>query len=627
MAGRDSKQGFRLRAKESGGSLEFVLHRGENQVGSTPGSEITLRESGVSRRHAVIRWVKDRVVVEDLGSRNGTFVNGRPVTLAALCSGDLVSFGSVELVFETADATEAEVALPCPAVPSTAATSPEEAAGKTTALPLDSVPGRWLGVLADCAGLVMESPGSGLHAALEAAVTGTGAQGGALVERRMREELNVLEVAGAFESLEAFSRVQAHLAFLQLEPPATEPGADVELLPGDPPLAVAAAMADSGTVRALVLSGDFPHRPASAELLKAILRVTRGGPLQALTTPDSRNFRHLPDLVLPPGFIAGRSAACLEIHRQLRHLIRGSLPVLITGETGVGKEHIARILHASSDRRRGPFVAVNCAAIASELMEAELFGIEKGVATGVTQREGKFRLAHGGMIFLDEIGDMPAHLQSKVLRALQDQMIWPVGGRQAIPVDVRVVSSTNRDLAQIMRDGVFRPDLYYRIAGYVLRIPPLRERKEDIPLLAGQFMERFAREAEKSVRGLSVKALESLCKAPWPGNIRELENEVRRLVYVCPDGQPITSAMISPAVVAASAPSPARSAGAANQDLVGKLEEIERQAITAALAETRGNRSRAAKLLGITRNGLARRMKRLGMADIPPPAPAGGPVA
>ncbi len=628
MAGRNSKHGFRLRARGGGDPQEFVLRRGENQVGSTPGSEVTIRESGVSRRHALLRWVNDRVVVEDLGSRNGTFVNGCPITSSALRPGDVVSFGAVELVFETADATEADVALPCPAVTSPAATSPEDAigVGKTTELSLESVPSRWLGVLADCAQLVLEYPDSGTHAVLETTVTGTGAQGAALVEWRMREDLNVLEVAGAFESLDVFSRVQTHLATPQLVASDAGSVTNVDLLPGNPLLAMVAARANSTTIRALVLSGDFPHRPACAELLKALFRVIGYKPPRATASSNSRTSKHPPELIQPPGFIAGHSAACLEIQRQLRHLLHGNLPVLLTGETGVGKEQIAQLLHASSDRCHGPFVAVNCAAIPSELMEAELFGIEKGVATGVSRREGKFRLAHGGMIFLDEIGDMPAHLQSKVLRALQDQMIWPVGGRQAIPVDVRVISSTNRDLAQSMRDGVFRPDLYYRIAGYVLRIPPLRERKEDIPLLTEQFMERFARQAGKDVRGLSAKALEALCKAQWPGNIRELENEVRRLVYVCPDGQPITSSMISPAVIAACAPPSAQTAEAASPGLVGEVEETERRIITAALAESRWNRSRAAKILGISRNGLALRMKRLGMLDSPPPAGGALPV-
>ncbi len=624
MAGRESKQGFRLRERGDGDTQEFVLHRGENRVGSVPGSEVTLRESGVSRHHALIRWVGDQVVVEDLGSRNGTFLNGRAVTSAALRPGDIVSFGSVELVLETADPAESEVALPCPADSSHSAAPPAEDPRKTTALTAESVPARWLGVLADCARIVSEGRDSGTHIALEAAVTGVGARGAALLEWRAREDLNVIEVAGAFGPPGVFARFQKHLAALQLGPAAVGPGVEVDLLPGNPPLAAAAGMVNSIAARALVLSGDFPHRPACAELLAALFRVIQGEPTGAAAPSDSPPSKQLPELVLPPGFVAGRSAACLDVQRQLRHLLHGSLPVLITGETGVGKEHIARILHASSDRRRGPFVAVNCAAIPSELMEAELFGIEKGVATGVMQREGKFRLAHGGVLFLDEIGDMPAHLQSKVLRALQDQLIWPVGGRQATPVDVRVVSSTNRDLAQSMRDGSFRPDLYYRIAGYVLRMPSLRERKDDIPLLAGQFMERFAREAGKSIRGISAKALEALSEAPWPGNVRELENEVRRLVYVCPDGQPITSAMLSPAVISAPGPLPSRPSEPAAAGLAGEVEEAERRAIATALAEARGNRSRAARLLGISRNGLALKMKRLGMLDGPAPAPGAG---
>jgi len=288
--------------------------------------------------------------------------------------------------------------------------------------------------------------------------------------------------------------------------------------------------------------------------------------------------------------------------------------VLITGETGVGKEHIAAILHASSTRRGGPFVAVNCAAIPSELLEAELFGIESGVATGVSARQGKFQLARGGVLFLDEIGDMSLELQAKLLRALQALEIHPLGARNPEPIDVRIITATNTDLQALIAGNRFRRDLYYRVAGFTIRVPPLRARREDIPAFVERFMRRYAEEVGKPVRGITVKALSALAQAPWPGNVRELEHEVRRLVYLCPENRAIDSTMLSPSILF-----PSVREHLEDVDLTGDLNldaaiaDLERRMISAALARTRGNRTRAAKLLGISRNGLALKMDRLGL--------------
>lgn len=315
-------------------------------------------------------------------------------------------------------------------------------------------------------------------------------------------------------------------------------------------------------------------------------------------------------LVFPETYVAGRSSAILELYAHMRALVRVDVPVLFLGETGVGKELVAHALHASSPRRNGPFVAVNCAAIPADLLEAEMFGISRGVATGVAERTGQFQLARGGTLFLDEIGDMPLALQAKLLRALQGGEVQPVGGAP-VRVDARVVTATNSDLDRKIQQGLFRRDLYYRVAGVALRVPSLRERREDIPELVQAFLDMFAREAGKPRPRISAEALRVLSGYAWPGNVRELEHEVRRLVHFCGEGETIDVGMLSPRVVVS--PEPETNAPPRSLRLDANIEHLERRLIQATLARTRGNRSTAARVLGISRNGLAMKMDRLGL--------------
>jgi transcriptional regulator with AAA-type ATPase domain len=321
----------------------------------------------------------------------------------------------------------------------------------------------------------------------------------------------------------------------------------------------------------------------------------------------------LPDLAFPAGYRPGESPAMRLLYGQLAALADSDLPLLVVGETGSGKEPLARTLHRSSPRRRGPFVAVNCAAIPAELLEAEMFGIGHGVATGVEARRGRLEEAAGGTLLLDEVGDMPLPLQAKLLRALQERVVEPLG-RPARPLDARVVAATNQDLEARIDDGSLRRDLYYRLAGAVLRVPPLRHRPGDLPALVGHFLTRFTGEAGKRLRGLTVRTLERLQAHRWPGNVRELENEIRRLVQLCPDGGAIDSAMLAEHVLAPP-PEPAEDDPglAATLELAAHTEALERRLIRRALERTGGNQTRAAKLLGLSRNGLANRIRRLGI--------------
>ncbi len=388
------------------------------------------------------------------------------------------------------------------------------------------------------------------------------------------------------------------------------PGSVVtSLLGGDPALSCALMSVPGRGRLALILWGAYPGRSRSEPLLRILLTSLDRFRPRPLRVPEA--LKTSPELTFPETCVPGESPAMASLYGQMQPLLQGVLPVLILGETGVGKEVLARTLHASSTRRDGPFVPVNCAAIPAELLEAELFGIGKGVATGVAERQGRFQLADGGTLFLDEIGDLPLSLQGKLLRALQEKEIQPLGCRPQ-RLNARIVACTNCDLKKWIEDGRFRRDLYYRVAGCVLRVPPLRERRRDIPVLLTELVKRFARECGKSVRGITLRALRALVNYEWPGNVRELEHEVRLLVSRCPDGQPIDLSILGQRVTAA--PTSAGPAAAEESlDLAACVADLEGRTIREALKRTGGNRSRAACLLGVSRNGLGSKMRRLGL--------------
>lgn len=316
----------------------------------------------------------------------------------------------------------------------------------------------------------------------------------------------------------------------------------------------------------------------------------------------------------PPGYVKGISDAISVLYRELAMLSRGDFSILLLGETGVGKEHLARIIHAWSDRDAGPFVAVNCAAIPVELFEAEMFGIGKGIATGVQERKGYFQLAEKGTLFLDEIGELEMASQAKLLRALQDIEVRRIGG-STFKRNVRIIAATNADLRNRMEEGNFRPDLYYRIAGFELHVPPLRQRRDDIPLLVEHFLKIFSQEAGKLICGITPETLRLLINYSWPGNIRELESELRRIVYLCPNKQTINATLLSTHILLPKVPrkEPASLARYSSLLLRPHVEELERRLIRQALAWSHGNHSKAAKLLGISRNGLASKIEHLGI--------------
>ncbi len=607
--------GLRLEGDFDGTPYAFSLSHGESHLGSAATNELVLPVPEVSRRHAVIRVDGTSVAVEDLRSKNGTFVNGRRVVKATIAVGDLVCFGVVVLKLVRAGSDDGLLAITIesPATPR----RPQEVRWTKTQTPTAGdamVPARWLRV-ADRVGAELAANRAAVPLALEIVMTGVGADGAALVSWGVDADPVIEHTCGLWRSSEALGRLCDEAGAAAAQGLGGRAEVFVALNEAQP-LAASVHSPGEGGSRALVVTGSFPQREACGTLLGLVLRIIgrAEGKIERAATPRGR--RPVPDLVFPDGYVPGRSEAMRSVYHQLRALLKGDLRVLITGETGVGKEHIARILHTSSPRAAGPFVAVNCTAIATELLEAELFGIEAGVATGVTARVGLMVTANGGSIFLDEIGEMSPALQAKLLRALEQREVRPVGARAPIPLDVRVISATNQDLQVRIKEGRFRADLFYRIAGYTLAVPPLRERREDVPALVEHFLRKYAAEADIYVRGISASALRALEAANWPGNVRELSNEVQRVVALCLDGQAITTALLSPALIATGDDSRAIPTGS-GLDLSERRrkDEMDRELIKEALARTDGNKAAAARLLTLSPHGLRKMMRRLGLAD------------
>lgn len=384
-----------------------------------------------------------------------------------------------------------------------------------------------------------------------------------------------------------------------------------------------------------ILKQFKPHAPASQVVmisghanLSMAVEATRAGAYDFLEKPLQKEkilliLKHLRErLALQSKFadlqaslseeyqIVGESPALQRVLESIRKVAPTDSKVLITGESGVGKELVAYAIHQHSPRSEHPFVKMNCAAIPEELTESELFGSEKGAFTGATERrDGKFSQAHLGTLFLDEIGDMSLKVQTKVLRVLQDGEFQRVGGKETLKTDVRIIAATNRDLAEMVREGTFREDLYFRLNVLPIEVPPLRERPEDVALLAQHFIARYCRRNNRRIPEVDGDVYQALRAYHWPGNIRELQNLVERMVILS-DGQQISTADLPPNLLA---PSPLPAVRPGSKTLQEVREAAERNYIEHCLAAAGGNVSQAARLLGMERTNLHKKMKALGI--------------
>lgn len=350
---------------------------------------------------------------------------------------------------------------------------------------------------------------------------------------------------------------------------------------------------------------DFLTKPLKdPETLRTLVRRVLAGSQQERTL---KVLKERETAGLPPDEVLFAGQAMQQVRRLIVDVASTQATVLISGESGTGKELAARMIHQASPRRDAPFVALNCAAIPETLLESELFGHEKGAFTGATQaRQGKFELASGGTIFLDEIGELPLALQSKFLRVLQERLFERVGGSREIRVDLRVVAATNRDLAEEVRERRFREDLYYRLNVFPLQLPALRDRRDGIPVLVRYLLQRAALQTGRDLQDIEPQALEMLSGYSWPGNIRELQNVIERAVILCKG-----------ALTAADLPDALRQPVVTNASTRegGSLRDRERASILEALASCNNNRRLAAEKLGISKRTLQYRLKEYGLVE------------
>jgi two-component system NtrC family response regulator len=408
----------------------------------------------------------------------------------------------------------------------------------------------------------------------------------------------VLEAADRAAAKEIALRQRPAIAILDLGLPPDADGASeglaavsdlLDALPEIKIIVVTGNEARENASRAISMGAyDFFQKPADPEILKLI--VGRAVRLHELELENRSLAASVPKMVTATG-ILGNSAPMQKVLRDIERLARTDITILISGESGTGKELVADAIHRLSSRRSRPLVAINCAAIPEGLLEAELFGHEKGAFTGaIKQTIGKIERATGGTLFLDEVGDIPLGTQVKLLRFLEERVIERVGGRQSIRIDTRVVSATNQDLAKLISEGRFREDLYYRINGVTITLPPLRERGGDGVLLANYFLRKYAKEFGRTFRGFTREAVGAIRQHPWRGNVRELESCVKRAAVMA-EGGTVNAADLDLA----------EAEKERTLDLREARSRVERETIELALAEGAGNISKAAGLLGVSR--------------------------
>ncbi len=424
---------------------------------------------------------------------------------------------------------------------------------------------------------------------------------------------SVSEYADGRAFMEA-ETAQWFAVFIDLSP-GTTPGLallhDIQLKDRDLPVVVMTAEGDGETQVTAMRAGayDFLVKPLQEErLLAAVYRaVERRGLIMALRRFEAQ----LRDR--PPFFgMVGDSPAMQELYRQMQRVLDSDVAVAIQGESGTGKELVARAVHYSGRRAAGPFVAINCAAIPEALHESELFGHERGAFAGaVGTHRGRFEQADGGTLFLDEVGKMNGLTQASLLRAIQEQKIRRVGGSTDIPVNVRIISATPEDLSSAVQANRFREDLYFRLSVYPLKVPALRERREDITHLVLHFLERYAGDVGRSIQRVSPAAMEVLMRHAWPGNVRELQNVVHRAMLSC-DAEELDVGHLPPDIRQGSAGGSGITEDGTPTSEVVPLRELERRAIRKALRATNGSVEKAARLLGMGRATLYRRLARYG---------------
>ncbi len=618
----------------------FLLSRSEVSIGRDPSNEISLLDSLVSRRHCVIRKEANAFRLQDLESRNNTFVSGVPVRDRVLVHGDQIRVGNSILVFQgpSSESIPGNASLQLDATPvpgaATVILRKEDVRylqpSRPDALPATPKTVRDLNVLLDFSRTLNSVRGLGalqekvLEAVLaivpadQAAIllTENGAPGlspnfSSIVGRDRR--LGPNQPIHASQTI--LKRVlEENLAVLSSDVQSDDAYREAESLLErrvHSVLAVPLEVQDR-VLGVMYLDASSPGARFDSDLLQL---VTTLGNITALAIENARHLERLgvenrrlnEELSIHHSMI-GESKAMHEVYEFVSRVAGRDSTVLISGESGTGKELVARAVHINSGRADKPFIAINCAAITETLLESELFGHERGAFTGaVSQKKGKLEVAEGGTVFLDEIGELAVPMQAKLLRVLQEREFERVGGTRPIKLDVRLIAATNRDLKEASRTGAFRPDLYYRLNVVSLQMPALRERREDIPLLAAFFAAHYGEKVKRRVAGISPEARACLTRYDWPGNVRELENAIERAVVL---GS-------TELILAEDLPDSILDETAASGEPVSALNEGVREAkkvlIERAIEQANGNYTDAAKMLGVHPNHLFRLIRTLNL--------------
>jgi len=616
----------------------LLLPDGEATLGRDPANALPIADASVSRKHCLLRKEEERFQIKDLDSRNGTLVNGRAVKEQWLRHGDQISTGDSIFLFLLEEQEQAVVA-----------SSVEFDEGRSTAetrvihprevvylqpdrlqreLPATSQVARNLSALLKISRVVHairdleELQAQLLDLIFEVVPAGRGA---ILLADGAGQEFNCLYARTRHAGQPQLVRVSRTIARQVMKENVAVLGVDVA---GSGKLCKVESLAAS-EVRTLLCvpltvfqrvigciyldstSGADRFEDEHLELLTAIAGVSavaldNARRLQWLEQENQR----LTTEVRQEQSLVGEGAKIKEIYQALARVAPTDSTVLIEGESGTGKELAARALHRNSHRGNKPFVAINCAAIPESLLESDLFGHERGAFTGaLVQKKGRLEVADGGVVFLDEIGELAPALQVKLLRVLQEREFERVGGTHSIRVDIRLIAATNRDLNEAVRNGDFRQDLYYRLAVVKLTMPPLRERREDIPMLTRHFVQKYAKRCKVKPKPVAREAMAALVTYEWPGNVRELENAVERALVM---GSSDTVQLEDlPESLLEQAPAAETHEGKYH----ASVKELKKQIILDAVEQTRGNYVEAAGILGVHPNYLHRLIKNLGLKE------------
>ncbi len=607
---------LRLVAYAPDGVRRFPIHRSELIIGSWPECDIFLPYAGVAQKHARITYDGTSLRIEDLGTRKGLLVSGRKVRDATLEVLDEIRLGGVTLLVE--DVTPGPEKAPPPPVEEKRVDGPPvitpvrmighlnrmsewvlgDAESRTTSEALLNE------VLADFGGgamflLVGELEG----AALKLVVTTDPAwlaSGEALLSQILKPR-DGQRNGGSAGNAGGVPKEGSFLGLLGEAPAWIFHHSFVAL------------------DRGYTLVAAFPR--FSPEEWTPVLSLSALGHLLVLGLVHHVGWYEpiLPghpgqqDLTLDPNLVVGESAAMKQVVEMLRSAIDPPVHVLLSGDPGVGKDLLAKSLHLSGPRRQGPFITATCGGAKPQQIEADLFGAEIPGKGGPVRREGKLVLANGGTLFLDEIEQLPMDLQARLVRYLRSGQVEPTGSNEAHSVDVRLVVGSRAPLDSVVAQDRFRVDLAYRLSQFMIEVPPLRDRREDLPILIQSYINRFCHESGKRIQGITVKAMSALLSYDYPGNLAELENIARQLVHMAPAGRPVDVNLLPERVRNGPLASSAKVDAASDLELERLVSGAEQVAIREALRRTNGNKSHAARLLGVSRNGLAIKMERYGL--------------